>query len=580
VTQPSGDVSGLGTARRFAAGMSAAFASQVATTGHFVATLRAEGVSGPVITAAETARQASDSAAAAWARADQVLNGHGQVGEAYTANPGAGNREFVMQEGAALAAVGGASSDASPAGNPSTRPDPLKVAGRMVLDEGERFVGSGSVKNAEGAMVLAAAVDTPAGRQIHLGVPIYPEDKKQWRGGHAPELETEVDEEEGEEYQVDTGSAATAVLAADDAARLPAVVEDVVARATETDKRCRQVGKECERLHAERTRLEAQRFGDEAAGEQKITVDDRVAHEQHFQTRRRRDIERAVDRLSPADRVVYDQRQQRIDAAGRDGWDPAREAEAAEVCGLSVPDFREMKRLERIPHQQRTRQENTQLDVLAHGGGDCIHPILPPLLAEQAALVCGLTVAEYREMERLETLPTPHHFNQDRRTRTAAEQARLDELDASPRGATGANPRETAKLRGSYLRMLKTHHSAKTDLAHAWEDQAAMEATARPLDPATAADLQRVTAELDEANRTYDQMAGWPSATVEIPARNGGALVIEAIQREEEGGVDYRVDRKPADAPADWSTGHNGDPYTTTAAGLRKVAKLAADLAG
>ncbi|MEU0082019.1 hypothetical protein ABZY58_29315 [Micromonospora tulbaghiae] len=67
---------------------------------------------------------------------------------------------------------------------------------------------------------------------------------------------------------------------------------------------------------------------------------------------------------------------------------------------------------------------------------------------------------------------------------------------------------------------------------------------------------------------------------MEIPARNGGALVIEALQEEEEeGGVSYRVDRRPADADEQWSVGYATDPYTTTAAGLRKLGRLVRDLA-
>ncbi|HKT03496.1 MAG TPA: hypothetical protein VJT31_28545 [Rugosimonospora sp.] len=63
---------------------------------------------------------------------------------------------------------------------------------------------------------------------------------------------------------------------------------------------------------------------------------------------------------------------------------------------------------------------------------------------------------------------------------------------------------------------------------------------------------------------------------MEVPARNGGALVIEAMQEEEEGGVRYRVERKPADADEDWSPGSKMDPYTATAGGMRKLANTIA----
>ncbi|GGM22514.1 hypothetical protein ACFFX1_11090 [Dactylosporangium sucinum] len=101
--QHSGEVTGLGSARQFAAGMSAAFAGQSEHTGEFVELLRARGVDGAVVTAAEDAQRASDTAAAAWALADQALTAHKQVGEAYAASPGAGSKEFIVDAAAAPA---------------------------------------------------------------------------------------------------------------------------------------------------------------------------------------------------------------------------------------------------------------------------------------------------------------------------------------------------------------------------------------------------------------------------------------------------------------------------------------------
>jgi hypothetical protein len=210
-------------------------------------------------------------------------------------------------------------------------------------------------------------------------------------------------------------------------------------------------------------------------------------------------------------------------------------------------------------HDLHVRQRPLAVAVLAGDGQGRVLLVVGGSVGEyrdrQAALICGLTVHEFREMQALEAIPKPHsvsYFNRGRRTRTPDEQGRLDELDASPRGATGANQRQTYKLRAHYLSMLKVHHSAKTDLTHAREDQAAMDATAQPPDPGTAAELKRVTADLDEANKKFDERAGYASATAEIPARNGGALVVEAIQ-EQEGGVRYKVDRKPADPDEEWS---------------------------
>ncbi|WP_091287210.1 hypothetical protein [Micromonospora haikouensis] len=457
--------------------------------------------------------------------------------------------------------------------------DRLRVSGQMALRPGERVAGSGSVADISGALALAAAVDGPEGRQVHLGLPIYPEDKPSWRGGHAPSREVVVNED-GEECAVDTGADATVVLAAADAARLPEVVEDIIARAVKADRRFQQVVKDYERLHAARTLLEGARHPGRA--QEAIGLDERVRQEARTQQQRRYHIERAVERLNPADRAVYDERQRRIDASGRDAWHPDADAEAAEVCGLTVDEYHEMRDLDRIPYQQRTAAQSARLDQLKHGGGTALHPGLPPLLAEQAALVCGLTLAEYREMEALERIPKRskvEHYNRGRRVRTHAEQARLDELDAAPGGVTGATPRATDKLRGEYLSMLRAHHASKAKLADAKAAQAAMDATARPLDQTTVAELDRVTAELGVVSVRHDEMAGWASASAEIPARNGGTLVVEALQ-EEDGGVSYRVDRQPADADEDWSVGSATDPFTTTAGGLRKVAKLARELAG
>ncbi|MFG1804614.1 hypothetical protein ACGFI4_31170 [Micromonospora carbonacea] len=456
--------------------------------------------------------------------------------------------------------------------------DRLRVGGRFLLHDGERFAGSGFAAGSQGELVLGAAVDTPGGRQVHLAVPIYPEDRSAWRGGHAPSREVVIDED-GEEWAVDTGADATVVLDAADAARLPEVVEDIIAHAVEADRRFRQVVKDYERLHALRTRLEGARHPDRA--QEAIALRERVRQEERTQEQRRRHIERAVARLTPADRMVYHQRQQRIDATGQDAWNPGGDAEAAEVSGLTVEEYREMRDLDRIPFQQRTAVQSARMNQLKHGGGDALHPVLPPLLAEQAALVCGLTLAEYHEMEALERIPKrskAERQNRGRRVRTHAEQARIDELDAAPGGATGPTPRATYKLRGEYLSMLRAHHAAKAKLADARAAQAAMDATARPLDQATATELARVTTELDAASARHDEMAGWVSASGEIPARNGGALVVEALQ-EEDGGVSYRVDRRPANADEDWSAGSATDPLTTTAGGLRKVARLVRDLA-
>jgi hypothetical protein len=443
-------------------------------------------------------------------------------------------------------------------------PDPLKVAARLVLADGETFVGSApAAKGADGGLLLAAAVDTPTGRQVHLGVPILDEDRKQWRGAHAPARENVVNDEDGETYGVDTGADVTVILDAADAARLPDVADDVIARATAADKEFRQLCMDYERLYQERAALEAQRFADRDQAEKKISLDAQETRELDVQLFRRRFLDECAARLDPADRAAYDALQEQIDAAGREMWEPGRDEQAAALCGLSVDEWREAQTLQSIRYLRRSREQHDRLKQLDHG--------LPALLEQQAAIVCGLTIDEFQEMMRLERRGRAH--------RRPYEQARLDELDASPRGATASTARQTMQMRGRYIALQNAHHSAKTDLTRTRRDLAALEAVARPLDPDTAAELHRVSAELAAASDRHEQMAGGITASAQIPARNGGALVIDAIQQDD-GGVRYHIDRKPADADDDWYPGSiSGDPFTVTAAGLRKAAALAAALA-
>lgn len=73
-----------------------------------------------------------------------------------------------------------------------------------------------------------------------------------------------------------------------------------------------------------------------------------------------------------------------------------------------------------------------------------------------------------------------------------------------------------------------------------------------------------------------DAFGGETTARVEVPDRNGATLVVEALQREEEGGVDYEVACRPATPDED--TPHQ-EPYHTTAGGRAKIAKIVPDLA-
>lgn len=64
----------------------------------------------------------------------------------------------------------------------STVTDTLKLADRIQLDKDEKFAGSGRIRDKNGDMsAVLAAVDTPSGRKIRLGL-VLPEHERSWRG--------------------------------------------------------------------------------------------------------------------------------------------------------------------------------------------------------------------------------------------------------------------------------------------------------------------------------------------------------------------------------------------------------------
>lgn len=578
-----GEASGLGTASQYAAGMSAATCGQAQQTATFIATLQAAGVQGEVLGAAQAAQQASESAGAAWKRAHDELTSHQQVGAAYAAHPGAGTKEFVMGDTTPPDGVSGTGDQpANHSAAPATEPpaagrrrgptDPLRVGDRIVLGDGEQFVASGAAKDGDGTMVLAAAVDTPTGRVVHVGVPVIDEDKKNWKGANAPNTEQVPDEEfpddPDEAQTVDTWSDSTVVVEARDAAALPDQVEDVIRQASAVDKEYRQVTQSHDRLYEERSRLEAERFDSPDDADRKIRLDGREEHHEKYQKVRRDHLDACRDRLGADDRARYDDLQRRIDEAGQDAFEAGKEDHAAAVSGLTVEEYRELYDLTKVPYTERTREQARRVDELERHGHK------PPLLAEQAAIVYGLSLEEYREMEALEQLGRPQPYRQQ--GRTAEQQARWEQLRSAPGGANFATADKTGKMRGRYECYQDAHHSDKMDWAQDRESMGEVEARARPLDAASAARLAQVTAELAEVGARVDELAGEVTAAVQVPGRNGATLVIEAVQRDEVGGVDYKVDCMPAGASEDWSS---GDAYQTSAGGLRKVAKLAAGLA-
>jgi hypothetical protein len=93
------EATGLTSAIAYATQMSSWFLGNATSTEQWIASLQGQGgVTGPAITAAHQAVEKQHETAAAWAACAVVLGGQTQVREAYQANPGAGNREFVTND--------------------------------------------------------------------------------------------------------------------------------------------------------------------------------------------------------------------------------------------------------------------------------------------------------------------------------------------------------------------------------------------------------------------------------------------------------------------------------------------------
>jgi hypothetical protein len=96
---PAPEATGLTSAIAYASQMAATFGNNAASTEQWIASLQGQGgVTGPAIAAAHQAVEKQQECAAAWQACAAALGGHTQVKEAYQANPGAGNREFVTND--------------------------------------------------------------------------------------------------------------------------------------------------------------------------------------------------------------------------------------------------------------------------------------------------------------------------------------------------------------------------------------------------------------------------------------------------------------------------------------------------
>jgi hypothetical protein len=95
---PSGEVTGLGSAKQYATDMAAAYANSASSVEQFTGSLAGFGVTGEAIAAADQAAEAQQSAASAWEACRVALEKQDIVADAYAATPEAGSKEFVTAE--------------------------------------------------------------------------------------------------------------------------------------------------------------------------------------------------------------------------------------------------------------------------------------------------------------------------------------------------------------------------------------------------------------------------------------------------------------------------------------------------
>lgn len=124
------EITGLASARAYAAGMREAFSSAACGAEAFAARLDGHGVHGPAVAAVGRAQELTLQAGAAWAQASGALDRQTVVTEAYAVAPEAGSKRFLTETGGAGGAV------------PTNRPpaDPAASAGRTAGEQAEDAV--------------------------------------------------------------------------------------------------------------------------------------------------------------------------------------------------------------------------------------------------------------------------------------------------------------------------------------------------------------------------------------------------------------------------------------------------------
>lgn len=148
------EITGLGSARAYAAGMQQAMTVAAAQADGYAAGLVGRGVRGPAVQAVVRAHELTTAAAAAWAAAGAALDRQTIVKEAYTVTPEAGNKQFVTE----TTAPGAGPTSGAPAPRPSSpakpAPQPAPAAGApemirvnyIVRDENGNWVDHGDIE--------------------------------------------------------------------------------------------------------------------------------------------------------------------------------------------------------------------------------------------------------------------------------------------------------------------------------------------------------------------------------------------------------------------------------------------------
>lgn len=122
-----------------------------------------------------------------------------------------------------------------------------------------------------------------------------------------------------------------------------------------------------------------------------------------------------------------------------------------------------------------------------------------------------------------------------------------------------------------WLNAMLTHDSAQAELDKHRAAVDELERMARPVDEQTAADIAAAKARYQAAEQAYEDLAGLPITTVEVPGQ-WGTVVVQAVQGEEGGDHRFLVDVRPANAHDNWAPGDN-DGWRPTVGKLRELAR-------